>query len=296
MGSADKAVYDRLIAKLDELPTLPTVVHELNRIISDPMSSTTDIERVMEKDQSLTAKVLRLANSAYYAIPGGVKTLARAVAYLGYDTVNQLVMAASIFDSLKIKGPPPPAFDVNKFWQHSIGVAMGSEVIAKQVKYKNPSDLFTCGLIHDIGKVALLVIESETLLKLTKEANDRGLSLDETEDLLALPKHTVIGQMLAVKWNLPVQLQNSIRYHHQKEVNMRGGASAEISQQIDIVMLSNLMVHALKFGNSGYNKTVGAPKVLFERLQIAVPDLPKLTKDIQIALQSADNFLKIIGE
>lgn len=295
MSAAEKISYDRIIAKLDELPTLPTVVHELSRIISDPMSSTGDIEKVMEKDQSLTAKVLKLANSAYYAIPGGVKTLARAVAYLGYDTVNQLVLAASIFDSLKVKGPPP-AFDINKFWQHSIGVGMASEVIAKQIKYKNPSDMFTCGLIHDIGKVALLVVEMETLMAISQAASEKNLSFDEAEDQLGFPKHTVIGQMLAIKWNLPVQIQSCVRYHHQRETNMRGGISVEMTQQVDIVMLANLMIHALKFGNSGYNKVVGAPKVLFERLNIGVADLPKVTKDIQAALQSADNFLKLISE
>jgi HD-like signal output (HDOD) protein len=295
MSTTEKINYDRIIAKLDELPTLPTVVHELNRIISDPMSSTGDIEKVMEKDQSLTAKVLKLANSAYYAIPGGVKTLARAVAYLGYDTVNQLVLAASIFENLKVKGPPL-AFDINKFWQHSIGVGMASEVIAKQVKYKNPSDMFTCGLIHDIGKVALLVVEIETLMAITTAANEKNLSFDEAEDLLGMPKHTVIGQMLVIKWNLPVQIQSCVRYHHQRETNMRGGISVEMTQQVDIVMMANLMIHALKFGNSGYNKVVGAPKVLFERLNIGAADLPKVTKDIQLALQSADNFLKLIAE
>ena len=105
---------ETIIAKLDELPTLPAIVYELSRIINDPMSSTTDVEKVMANDQSMTAKVLQLVNSAYYAIPGGVTSLSRAIAYIGFDTVNQLVLSASILKSLETKGSP--AYDVNEFW------------------------------------------------------------------------------------------------------------------------------------------------------------------------------------
>src|ERR1700731_5475330 len=108
---------EAIVARLDELPTLPSIVYELSQVINDPMSSTGDVEKIMANDLSLTSKVLSLVNSAYYAIPGGVSSLSRAIGYIGFDTVSQLVLCASILKALEIKGPQ--RFDLNLFWKHS---------------------------------------------------------------------------------------------------------------------------------------------------------------------------------
>ena len=160
MGAA-KISYNDLQERLNDLPTLPTVVQELNRIIADPMSTIKDVEEVMLQDQSLTTKVLTLANSAYYAIPGGVSNLSRAIGFLGFDTVHQLVIAASVFSTLKITGET--SFDLIQFWKHSIGVAIVAESIAAKIGHKQSSDLFTCGLVHDMGKIAIAMLDKEIL-------------------------------------------------------------------------------------------------------------------------------------
>src|SRR5476651_2412480 len=122
MGAAEKINPKAIVDRLDELPTLPTIVYELSRVINDPMSSTSEIEKIMANDQSLTTKVLKLANSAYYAIPGGVTSLQRAIAYIGFDAINQLVLSASIMKALDAKASAN--FEPMQFWKHSIGVAM----------------------------------------------------------------------------------------------------------------------------------------------------------------------------
>lgn len=285
---------DKLIEKLDELPTLPTVVHELSKLINDPMSSTSDIEQVMEKDQSITAKVLKLINSAYYAIPGGVSSLSRAIAYLGFDTVHQLILSTSIIKSLQVKGPQP--FDINAFWAHSIGSAIASETIANHLKYSQPSDLFTCGLVHDIGKIALLVVAPELLMEITKTAKTNSMTFEESENQLGTQKHTHIGHLLAKKWNLPLHIQNAIQYHHQIDSMKRGGISVEQNLVVDITILGNLLTHALKFGNSGYDKVAGAPKDILKRLMIDLEGLRNISKDIKSNIDKAEGFIKIIQE
>lgn len=285
---------DKLIEKLDELPTLPTVVHELSKLINDPMSSTSDIEQVMENDQSITAKVLKLINSAYYAIPGGVSSLSRAIAYLGFDTVHQLILSTSIIKSLQVKGPQP--FDINAFWTHSIGSAIASETVAKHLKHSQPSDLFTCGLVHDIGKIALLVIAPEMLMEISKTAKTNNMTFEEAEIHLNSHRHTDIGHHLAKKWNLPLHIQNAIQYHHQIDSMKRGGISVEQNLVVDITILGNLLVHALKFGNSGYDKIAGAPKDVLKRLMIDLEGLKNISKDIKTNLDKAEGFMKIIRE
>jgi putative nucleotidyltransferase with HDIG domain len=293
MAAAEKMSSQAIVDRLDELPTLPTIVYELSRVINDPMSSTSEIEKLMSNDQSLTTKVLRLANSAYYAIPGGVSSLQRAIAYIGYDAINQLVLSASVMNSLNAQSSAE--FEPNQFWKHSIGVAMAAETTAKFVHYKTPSDLFTCGLIHDMGKVATYIIAPEIFLQSVAHAKEKNLTLIEAETELGNPRHTVVGRELAAKWRLPSLLQASIAHHHQKDPGLRGGLSQETGHVVDMVFLANLLVVALQFGNSGHPKAMGVPKEIVDRLHLNSEKLKELIGKVKQSLASAESFLKIIG-
>jgi HD-like signal output (HDOD) protein len=291
---AKKISQEAILSRLDELPTLPGIVYELSRVINDPMSSTNDVEKIMANDQSLTTKVLKLVNSAYYAIPGGVSSLSRAIAYIGFDTVNQLVLSASILKVLETKGPQ--RYDMNAFWQHSIGTGITAETIAKFVNHPTPADLFTCGLVHDMGKIALYTIETETMLAIIENAEQKGTSYLEAEISLGIPLHTKIGQALARKWNLPNTIQTAIAYHHTKELNQRGGITPDLHRNVDIVFLANLLTHALKFGNSGHDKVLGAPKDVMERLTLdPEKHLKPLLVEIKVNLDKAVDFLRVLG-
>lgn len=293
MSAAEKINPQTIVDRLDELPTLPTIVYELNRVINDPMSSTSEIESIMSNDQSLTTKVLRLANSAYYAIPGGVTNLQRAIAYIGYDAIQQLVLSASIMNALDVKAAA--YFEPSQFWKHSLGVAMAAETTAKFVHHKTPSDLFTCGLVHDMGKVAMFIIAPEVFAEILAYARDNKVSITDAEIALGAPKHAVIGRELSIKWRLPAILQATNAHHHQKDPALRGGVSQEMNFVVDIVFLSNLLVNALQFGNSGHSKVVGVPKDVLERLHLNPEKLKELIGKIKASIASAENFLKIIG-
>jgi putative nucleotidyltransferase with HDIG domain len=293
MGAVEKIPSLQIVDRLHELPTLPSIVYEISRVISDPMSSTSDLEDIMRNDPSLTAKVLKLANSAYYAIPGGATTLRRAIAYIGYDAIQQLVLSTSIINALDSKASQH--FDPPMFWKHSLGVAMAAEATAQFVHHKNPSDLFTCGLVHDIGKIALYLIVPDLFAETLAAAKENGWSFIEAEERLEMPKHTVIGRELAAKWKLPPPLQAVTAYHHQKEAVRRGGLSPEMHLVVDIVLLSNILIHALQFGNSGHSKIVGVPKDVAERLQLDSEKLKVLVGKVKLSISNADNFLNIIG-
>jgi putative nucleotidyltransferase with HDIG domain len=291
---APKLETQNIIKKLDELPSLPAVVYELSRVINDPMSSTKEVEAIMSQDIGLTTKVLKLANSAYYAIPGGVSSLARAIGFIGFDTIHQLVLSASIIKALEVKGPS--TFDINEFWKHSIGVAIASEVIAKHVRHPNPSDVFTAGLVHDMGKLALYLVSNEVLLYIIENAEKNKKTFLEIETENNYTNHAELGLMLGEKWRLPKTIQVAARYHHEKDIARRGGLSSDFNQVVDIVMLANLLVHALKFGNAGHMQVLGAPNDLLERLMInPKTDMPLVLKNIKSSLESASEFIKLIG-
>ena len=219
MSAAKKLTEEQIVGKLDELPTLPAIIYELGQVINDPMSSTKDIENIMSNDLSLTTKVLKLANSAYYAIPGGERSLSRAISYLGFDTVNQLVLSSSILEALDLKEDTP--FDMTEFWKHCIGVGFAAETIAKHINHPMPSDLFTCGLVHDMGKIAFFTIDPESMNSIIQYSSDKSISYIKAEEELEFPKHTIVGGLLASRWQLPLSMQASIKFHHENSPQKR---------------------------------------------------------------------------
>lgn len=291
---ASSITQESIASRLEELPTLPTIIYELSRVINDPMSSTHDVEKLMANDQSLTAKVLKLVNSSYYAIPGGVTSLGRAIGYIGFDAVNQLVLGTSILKALETKGPQK--FDLNEFWKHALGTAIASETIAKFVRHPAPADLFTSGLVHDMGKVALYTLEQDLMLTIVATAKADQSSYWDAETKLEVPKHTHIGQWLAQRWQLPASIQAVICHHHTTETTSRGGLTAEFNLNVDIVVLANILTHALKFGNSGHDKIPGAPRELMERLTIDPDkDFKPLLQQIKVGMDKASDFMRALG-
>lgn len=294
MSAAEKYTVEGILERVRELPTLPSIVYELSNVINDPMSSTKEVEQIMEKDQSVTAKVLKLVNSAYYSIPGGVSSLSRAIAFLGFDTVNQLVLSSSVIETLNVKSE---VFKVSDFWVHSMGVGIAAECIAKKVKYPMPSDAFTGGLIHDMGKVVLLTLEPDLFISVVELANKEDLSFIEAEQKLGMSSHVQVGAVLAEQWRLPMFLRSAIKHHHTLELERRvGSLTPDLHRLIDIVCLANLLVHALKFGNGGHQKVLNVKKDLMLRLSLdPQQDLKPLVQSIKQNLDKASDFIRILG-
>ena len=118
----------KALEKVKELPTLPVVAQRINALLDDPRSNAKDLSAVIEMDQSVTAKVLRLVNSAYFALSQKVTNVTQAIALLGYKNISQTVVTLSVFDSLRVHNRV--SFDRRKFWVHSIATAVMSERIA----------------------------------------------------------------------------------------------------------------------------------------------------------------------
>ena len=293
MSAAQKYTSVQISERLEELPTLPTIVYELSRVINDPMSSTAEVEKIMSGDQSMTLKVLQLANSAYYAIPGGVANLQRAIGYIGYDAIYQLVLSASIISALDAE--PCPFFDPSEFWKHSLGVAMAAESIAKEIGVRVPTDLFTCGLVHDMGKIAMYIIAPDLLEEIVTQAQKDMSSIVDAERKLDSPRHSQVGYLLSQRWRLPSVIQTTINHHHHWELAKRGNVSSEMSQAIDIVYLANVLINGMHFGNSGHSKADGIPKEVLDRLALSPERLKPVVMKIKDVLSNSSSFLKIIG-
>ncbi len=288
--SKTNSQYTVLLSKLQDMPTLPIVATKVNELINDPTSSVADITEVLKKDQVLTAKILRLANSSYYAIPGGVKDVNRALAYLGFNTLAQLILGLSVFGIF----PSTEAedFSMIAFWKHALGTAVCCEILAKKYGYKKPEELFTCGLLHDIGKLVLHEIDKDRLYAVVRTARQRQCSFFEVEKEMDLPGHSFLGEVIASKWGLPQIIRLAVRYHHFDVTNMSTLLASE-KPVIQMVRLANTICVKNKIGDSGDYSTPEITHDMLGPLKLTENDIVEIEERLQKDMERAGAFLSV---
>jgi HD-like signal output (HDOD) protein len=143
-----------LIESIDELPPLPSVAARVMNMADDDRTSALDLAQVLSTDQALTAKLIRISNSAYYGFARRVSTVREAVLVLGFKQVRQMAVGASVMNAFK-GSKLSDGFDLDLFWGHSIAVAVAAETLAKKTRVAKPEDAFTAGILHDIGRLVL---------------------------------------------------------------------------------------------------------------------------------------------
>ncbi|MBI3543015.1 MAG: HDOD domain-containing protein [Deltaproteobacteria bacterium] len=280
--------FNQLLEKLNDIPTLPIVASKVNELINNPNSSAGDIAAILKKDQVLTAKVLKLINSPYYGIPGEVTDVRRALAFLGFNTLAQLVLGLSVFSLFPTAGTDE--FPMLEFWRHALATAVCAEVIAKRVKYAKPEECFTCGLLHDIGKIVMYEVAKDTMLNVVKYAKEKQCSFVEAESALDVPNHAFLGEYIAAKWGLPSVIRSAIRYHH-FDVSVASTILPGTKPAIYIVSLANALVVNLKIGQSGDCSDGGLQPYMYESLGLKTGDLEQIKAQTLEEMKKAGSFL-----
>lgn len=284
----ESADYSALLSKLKDIPTLPVVAMAVTELINDPNSSSSDIADVLKKDQVLTAKILRLVNSSYYAIPGGVGDVQRALAFLGFNTLAQLVLSLSVFSVFSTFEHED--FSMLEFWKHALGTGVCSEILAKKLKYPRPEEAFTCGLLHDIGKLILHEIDKERLISIVQEAKRRECSFVDIEREWGIPGHSYLGEVIASRWGLPQVIQLAIHYHH-FDVTSMDSILSSAKPVIHMVRLANTICVKNKIGNSGdYSKGVITADML-KPLKFSLAEVTEIEEQLGADMVKAGAFL-----
>jgi putative nucleotidyltransferase with HDIG domain len=206
-------IFLKKLERIDTLPTLPTIALEINKMLQDYDTSIQKLSEIIEMDQALASRLLKIANSPFYGLRRKVNNIQNAVILLGFKAVQNLVVSVSIIDAFashkNLEG-----FDINDFWHHSVAVAMLSKDIGERIKYHPADDCFLAGLLHDIGKVVLSQYFQDLFKKIWKLANENNISFFHAEKSESPIDHAAIGGHLAEKWQLPEGLVDTIKHHH----------------------------------------------------------------------------------
>lgn len=222
-----------------DLPFSPGLMQKLFvQTGSRSMASLGDVAETINKDQGLTAKVLGVANSAFYGLRAEVTSVARAVTVLGMSEIRNIVVAFGI-KALTEKFPVPKGFDLLAYWKHQFYVAMIARMLAKKGGDRDADGLFTMGLLHDLGKLITAMYRPEVWQSVEVIRMDEGLSCIEAEDKYWGLDHSVVGAMVLKSWDFPEMLVEPVNWHHSP---MQAG---DYKVDASFVCMADAMAHKL---------------------------------------------------
>ena len=237
----EKVSLENILEAVNDVPALPQIVLRVMQLTEDPESTAQDIHKILDQDQAMTARVLRLANSAYYGFARRIATVSDAVVLLGFKTIRGIVLAAAVSDLLQ-KKYEGYALEEGELWRHSQACAIAARLIARHCRFTNLDLAYTAGLLHDIGKVILNRYMKEAYHEVVELVTSQEIPFMDAEDRILGFNHAMVGARLAERWSLPAQLVESIEKHHQP------GHASEDQKLTAIVHLADAVCLSMGIG------------------------------------------------
>ncbi|HEY3374527.1 MAG TPA: HDOD domain-containing protein [Candidatus Aquicultor sp.] len=230
-------VQSKILREVRDLPPFSAIANRALKLTNDPKSSAVDISRVISYDAAFTARVLRMANSAYYGFTRKITTVSEAIVILGYETLKSVVLALTLqkFYDQEVKGY---GLEKGDLWKHSVGCALAARLIANQVRYPQVEQAFVAGLLHDVGKIILNQYVRKEIDNIVELAAQQGLSFAEAERRILGFDHQDIGSKVAEKWNFDEKIVEAIYQHHRPDRAKKDPELTAIVHVADFICLS----------------------------------------------------------
>ncbi len=262
-----------MVLAVRDLPTLPTVLEEVSKLVENPDVSTDKIGKVISTDQVLTAKVLKMVNSPIYGFPGRISAINHALVLLGFNVIRGIIISTSVFDIMNqnMKG----------LWEHSLGCATAANTIARHADLDGPEEYSVSGLLHDLGKVVTAVQLPQMHTAIQEKVKEKDVTWLEAEKLVLGFGHNRINAWLADHWHLPNNIKEGMAYHHAPHLASNYPAMAAT------VHLADFLVKLYEYGFSGDDQVPPFNPEALTILKLRTSDLEKILDDL------SDKFVEI---
>ena len=277
---------------LTNLPTLPEIATRLMGMINDPRTSTSDVADIIGQDPSLSSKVLRLANSAFYGMPAKITTVNHAVVLLGFKVITTIVLSVTVFDLFPENKRSRGLFDRRAFWLHSLCCGLVSKQLAMHVKKRflfDPEEAFCGGLLHDIGKVVLEQYMHEEFHGALKYAREKRLPMHIAEKKVLDFSHAEVAEWLTATWGLPAEILKPLAHHHDPVLSGPAPGSAGLCHAADWLCYTMGMVI-----DPSYETPVPS-KEITDALELTPLLVEELQSKIPEEMEQSSLFLSIAG-
>jgi len=231
----------KIIMTTRDLPAMPQVASKVLELSSDPNTSAFQLQQVIADDQAMTARILKIANSALYSCSRKIKTLTEAIVMLGFNSIRSLVVTSAARNLYNTR-TSQTGLKERLLWEHSIGCAFACRIMAGETRPALTEEAFLAGLMHDIGKLVLNLQTPEMFDQIVQVVYNENRSFARTEQEIYGFDHTEVGALLVNKWKLSPILEEVIRNHHNE---------AAMSPEAPLLLyldLGNRLCHKLGIG------------------------------------------------
>jgi signal transduction histidine kinase/HD-like signal output (HDOD) protein len=278
-----------MVDRMESLPTLPVVVMQLLEHARDEQADTAAIAHIIESDQALTARMLRLVNSSLYGFKSEIRTVSRAVATLGLKATRIMALGLGV-----IRMFPPEAgkgaFNPTEFWKHSLACGVCAKMLAERCpKDIDPNEAFIAGLLHDIGKLVLHCCAASDYDCIVMRSKENGSTLLDLEQRGFEATHSDTGKWLADRWGLPPMFAEVAWLHHQQPGSL--GNASYFNEMIYLVQVADQIVRSLRIGSSGNDRVTPVTDAQREEIGASPAVLAEVRKDLWNRL---DEYLGIL--
>lgn len=270
-----------LIRQAPTLGSPPAVYRRLVEVLDDPRSGPHEVAAVIGQDTSLTARLLRIANSAYFAFSKPVDSVHQAVTFIGATHVRDIALATSVTSAFR--NVPPDLIHLEDFWRHSIAVGIGARMLAGIRRESNVERFFVAGMLHDLGRLVLYSSAPDAARAILEHAKDRECLLYEAERELAGFDHGTIGGALMEQWNMSASLVECVTLHHRPE------EARDFAVEAATIHLADLIANALRLGRSGERRVPPRWIGLWDTLSLDPATLPDLMTSMQ------EEYSQVVG-
>ncbi|UCG61978.1 MAG: HDOD domain-containing protein [Candidatus Zixiibacteriota bacterium] len=281
----------RVVSNIRNLPTPPIVFHQIQKVINDPDVSAVKVASILSEDPAMSAKVLRLTNSAFYGLAKEIESVRQAVVIIGFEAVKNLVLSASVLDMFKGKNLDEEYQE--KYWRHSLSTAFACRLLARRIRSRgivDPDAAFSTGLLHDVGKMVICCYLPEEHKQLMAERSRDQESSDCTiEERLFGYDHTHIGAFLGEQWKIPHKLIQGIQFHHSPQ------DGEETDPIAYIVCLADYVAKKAFYDEEEQHLVGDLNEAVAGYLDVTEDDIVSFGEDLKEEYNKAETFMQIAG-
>ncbi len=274
---------------IDKMPSLSTTVTKVLEICNQKDVSPNDLNKIISLDPVLAGNVLKLINSAYYALPNHITSLTRAIIILGINTVKNLALSTAVLANMKESKQSSLLMD--KFWMHSLCVGVTAKAIAGEhkVPVNQREEFFLAGLLHDLGKIPMAHCFAEEYSACLAYAQEHQMSLHQAETIIFGFNHQHCGYIIAKKWQLNNNIIEAMKHHHEPEKSDK-----EHRLLISSIAIADVYANVFDMGSAG-NHFIAEEHIMeiFQQSTLSWQQLTPMHETIQEAIEKAAIFLQI---
>lgn len=203
----------KLITEFTDVQTLPHVMTELLKLISDSSTTMKQFEEVIQLDPILEARLLSLINSPVYGLRQQIDSIGRAVAYLGMKNLRNIVVTDTLFGILRQEAEESDVYSRKQLWLHCAAVSVSSKMVAERIFGINGADAYLCGILHDIGLIVEEQVRRDQFLTICGQCSTTSEMIEMERNAFGTD-HCNVGCLLVNEWSIAEPIQEAIRDHH----------------------------------------------------------------------------------